>query len=69
MLVGLLPELLKLTNNLQYLDWSKYPPPDRETFEELSKHPTITHLSLDCSAESSSSYPSELVGAHGTGTW
>ena len=51
-LVKLLPELLKLTKNLQRLDWSKFPPPNRETFEELSKHSTFTHLSIDCSAES-----------------
>ncbi|KAF9792867.1 hypothetical protein BJ322DRAFT_80802 [Thelephora terrestris] len=51
-LVKLLPELLKHTKNLQYLDWSKSPPPNRETFEELTEHSSITHLSLDCSEQS-----------------
>lgn len=51
-LVKLLPELLKHTKNLQYLNWSKSPPPNRETFEELTEHSSITHLSLDCSEQS-----------------
>lgn len=51
-LVTLLPELLRHTENLQRLDWSRSPPPSRETLKELSEHSRITHLSLDCSVES-----------------
>ena len=51
-LVTLLPELLRCTENLQCLDWSRSPPPSRETLKELSEHSRITHLSLDCSVES-----------------
>lgn len=51
-LVILLPELLKCTENLQHLDWSRSPPPSREVLKELSEHSRITHLSLDCSVES-----------------
>ena len=51
-LVKLLPELLKLTENLQHLDWSDSPPPNTEIFEGLSKNSTFTHLSIDCFGES-----------------
>ena len=51
-LVALLPEVLRRTKNLQSLDWSKSPPPSRETFKELSEHSLITRLSLDCSVGS-----------------
>ena len=50
-LEALLPGLLRCTKNLQRLDWSKSPPPSRETLKELSEHSRITHLSLDCSVE------------------
>lgn len=51
-LAPLLPGLLRCTENLQRLDWSKSPPPSREASEELSKCSHITHLSLDCSVDS-----------------
>ena len=50
--MNLLPELLRFAKNLQRLDWSRYPPPNRKMLEELSNHSTVTHLSLDCSEDS-----------------
>ena len=51
-LVAFLPELLRRTENLQSLDWSRSPPPSRETLKVLSECSLITHISLDCSVES-----------------
>ncbi|KAF9648602.1 hypothetical protein BDM02DRAFT_2236310 [Thelephora ganbajun] len=51
-LVESLPDLLRLTENLQRLDWSRSPPPSREILKELSEHSLITSLSLDCSVDS-----------------
>lgn len=51
--VKLLPELLKHTENLRHLDWSESPPPNISILKALSENSAITHLSLDCSADSS----------------
>lgn len=51
-LVTLLPKLLRQTESLRRLDWSKSPPPTREILKKLSEHSRITHLSLDCSVDS-----------------
>jgi len=51
-LVAFLPELLRRTENLQRLDWSRSPPPSKQTLKELSERSHLTHLSLDCSVES-----------------
>lgn len=51
-LVELLPELLRCTEHLRRLDWSKYPLPNRETLKVLSEGSLLDHLSLDCSVES-----------------
>ena len=66
-LVALLPELLKVTRNLQHLDWSRSPPPSNEALKELSEHSLITDLSLDCSVESwFVPDPSEPLEVHDT---
>lgn len=51
-LAPLLPGLLRCTENLQRLDWSKSPPPSEEALDELSKRSRMVHLSLDCSVDS-----------------
>ena len=51
-LVELLPNLLRLTENLQRLDWCRSPLPNKEVLKELSEHSRVTYVSLDCSVES-----------------
>jgi hypothetical protein len=58
-LVELLPELLRRTENLRRLDWSKHPLPNKETLKGLSELSIIIHLSLDCSATSDLPDPPE----------
>ena len=51
-LVESLPELLRRTGNLQRLDWTKSPPPSKETLKVLFEHSRVTHVSFDCSVGS-----------------